>query len=91
MGAVGSIIGAICIALFAIASIITWEYYGETCFAFIIKGRHINIFRIIFAIFAMVGATIKAETLWPLSEIANTMMMSVNMFGVLKNYIKTKK
>ena len=91
MGKPGSIIGAICITLFAIASIIVWEYYGETCFAYITNGRFTVIFRIIFCSFILIGSTTQAEILWPLSEIANTMMMGINMFGVLKNEILNKK
>ena len=77
--------------IFAIASIIVWEYYGETCFAYITNGRFTVIFRIIFCSFILIGSTTQAEILWPLSEIANTMMMGINMFGVLKNEILNRK
>lgn len=84
MGTVGGGVGSICIALFAIASITVWEYYGETCFAYLTTEKFISLFRIIFCLFMLLGTTTDAEILWPLSEITNTLMMCVNMFGVLK-------
>lgn len=88
MGGFGGYIGAFCIALFAIASITVWEYYGETCFAFLTKGKRVTLFRGIFCLFILIGSMTRTEFLWPLSEIANTLMMSVNMFGVIKHEIK---
>ncbi len=87
-GNIGGIVGAVCIALFAAASIIIWEYYGEACFAFITRGKLINVFRAVFCVFLIFGAILTNDVLWPIADIANTLMMSVNIYCVLKNDVK---
>ncbi|MBO5036909.1 MAG: sodium:alanine symporter family protein [Clostridia bacterium] len=91
MGSIGGALGAVCIVLFAVASIITWEYYGEACFAYMTNGKAINLFRTVFAGLVLVGAMIDSRILWPIAEIANTLMMGVNMSAVLILDVKTKR
>lgn len=69
--------------IFAFCTIIGWYYCGETAFAFIFeKGRH-SAFCLLFAAFSALGAILKLETVWTLSDIFNGLMAFPNLLGLL--------
>lgn len=82
LGCGGEIAITVCTMIFAISSIITWSYYGEACLAYITKGKYINIYRLIFAVFSIFGAITVTSKIWIISEIINSGMLAVNMLGI---------
>jgi AGCS family alanine or glycine:cation symporter len=78
---------AICIFLFAVTSIISWEYFGECCINYLFDKYKIKnmilFYRLIFIFFIFIGSVVNSNLIWILSEISNTCMIFINMSGVL--------
>ena len=62
----GEIFTAGCILFFAVTSVLSWSYYGESCVAFLTKEhpRWIFLFRILFVATVFVSTYISVETIW---------------------------
>ena len=88
---------AVAILLFALSTIIGWSYYGEKAVEYIFGGRGVVVYKVIFVIFVVFGATMNLQLAWDLSDTFNGMMAIPNLIGVLllsgtvikvtKNYI----
>ncbi len=88
---------AVAILLFALSTIIGWSYYGEKAVEYIFGGCGVVIYKVIFVIFVVFGATMNLQLAWDLSDTFNGMMAIPNLIGVLllsgtvikvtKNYI----
>lgn len=83
-GKAGAWFITISIALFAFSTIIGWEYHGEKALEYLVhKPVFCYIYRIVFAVFAFVGATTKFEIVWDLSDIMNGLMAFPNLISLL--------
>jgi len=80
----GEYIVSIGLVLFAFSSILAWSYYGERCLQYITKSiRASHIYRFVFCIFIIVGATTSMELVWNFSDIANGMMAVPNLISLI--------
>lgn len=79
----GHIIVSIGLIFFAFSTLVTWSYYGEKGFEYLF-GRKRNIFyRWIFLVFIPLGAAIKIQLVWNLSDIGNALMAAPNLIAIL--------
>jgi len=104
-GGVSGIFLSVSILFFAIATLITWSFYGECCVLYIFEGKSQtlakNIYKIIFLILIVAGAAGNIEIVWNLSDIFNALMAIPNMLAVIilspavyretKNYLRNFK
>lgn len=74
---------AIFIYLFAIATIIGWEFIGETAFVFLFKERSKIYYKYIYIVFILIGATITLENIFFIADIFNALMIIPNLIGML--------
>jgi AGCS family alanine or glycine:cation symporter len=90
LGHTGSVLVAISTALFAYSTLIGWNYYGEKAMEYLFGGKSIRIYRVVFTVVVMVGATVSLEFVWNFSDLANGLMAIPNLIGLLllSNIIK---
>lgn len=85
---------AISLTVFAITTAAGWSVYGSNSLEYLTGGKGKTIFLIIFALAAMVGATMKIELVWQLSDLLNGLMAMPNLpamlilSGEVHNFIK---
>lgn len=79
----GSIFIAIAILFFAFATILGWSYYGTKAWEFLFGTRSTIIYKCIFVVFIMVGATMDLDLVWDISDTFNGLMAIPNLIGVL--------
>lgn len=75
---------AICIALFAFATMIGWAYQGERVFEFLTGGKtkYNIIYRFIYGIIAFFGCVFPLETIWNMADICNGLMSLPNLICI---------
>lgn len=80
------------IAIFAIATIPCWGYYGKAAVRFIFKDdkRYEKAYDIIYALCIYIGSITAINLVWSLSSIANALMILPNLYMIyrLKNEIE---
>ena len=68
---------------FAFSTILAWEYYGEKCFEYLFKGKYISFYQYSWIFFVFLGAQIKLEMVWNISDIMNALMAIPNLIGLV--------
>lgn len=84
-GTIGGTIIQISLLFFALSTIISWSYYGEQCFGYLTKGsKGFNmVYKIIFILFCIVGATGSGTLMWDIADTLNGMMAIPNLIALL--------
>lgn len=83
LGQSGRVIVAVSIALFAYSTLIGWNYYGEKAIEYLFGEKAIKVYRVVFTVVVMVGATTSLEFVWNFSDLMNGMMAIPNLIGLL--------
>lgn len=71
------------IIFFAFTSIIGWSYYGEKCFLFLTKEKHLLLYRMLYLIFIFVGTIFTSKFIWGIADIFNGIMAFPNLISVI--------
>ncbi|MFO7818665.1 MAG: sodium:alanine symporter family protein [Halanaerobacter sp.] len=71
------------IVFFAFSTILTWSYYGDRSVKYLLGSEYVSYYRWIFALVVPLGATLKLDLVWALSDVANGLMIFPNLIGVL--------
>ena len=97
----GSIVIAVCIALFAFSTILSWALYGTRCCEFILGVKSIRWYQIIFLILIVLGACMKIGLVWDIADALNGLMIVPNIIALLslspiiiketRNYFRTEE
>ena len=82
-GSVGSIILALCLALFALSTVLSWSLYGTRCFEYLFGTKASVGYKIVFILFAVVGATMSLNDAWNLADALNGFMAIPNLIAIL--------
>ena len=100
LGAAGSHIVAIGLAVFAFTTIIGWSYYGERCAAYLFGTRIIGLYRIAWIAAIVAGAIFKLNLIWAFADLFNGLMAIPNLLAILllspiifaetRNYLQKK-
>lgn len=99
----GSFAGAfvsIAIVLFAFSTVLGWSFYGTKAFEFLFGTKSTILYKVVFVLFIVVGATMSLDLAWDIADTLNGLMAIPNLIGVLtlsgtvvaitRNYIKRK-
>lgn len=78
----GGYVVAIGVILFGFTTILGYAYYGEKCVEYLFGLSSIPPYRILFTLFAMVGAVLELDIVWKVSDIANGLMAIPNLIGL---------
>lgn len=99
-GSVGPAFIALAILLFAFSTVLGWSHYGTKAFEYLFGSSATIIYRVIFIVFILGGATMSLDLAWDLSDTFNGLMAIPNLIGVLtlspvvmhitKNYVDRK-
>ena len=86
----GKLMLTIALAFFAFTTIIGWYYYGETNINYLFGKKGIWPYRIFVIIALVLGATLKIEMVWSLSDLFNSFMVLPNIIALflLRNEVK---
>jgi len=79
----GSIFITISVFFFAFSTIITWAYYGETAINFLFGKSYILLFKCIFVLFIIVGATQELNLVVNISDALVGLLVIPNMIALL--------
>jgi AGCS family alanine or glycine:cation symporter len=96
-GSFGGIFIAIAILLFAFSTVLGWSYYGTKAWEYLFGTKATVIYKVVFVLFIIVGATMSLDLAWDISDTFNGLMSIPNLIGVIalsplvykitKNYI----
>ena len=82
-GGVGSVILALCLALFALSTVLSWSLYGTRCFEYLFGTKASIGYKIVFIIFAIIGATMSLSDAWNRADALNGFMAIPNLIAIL--------
>ncbi len=77
-----SIFTAIALCCFAFSTILGWGLYGSRCCEYLFGEKVIKPFMVIYALVAIIGATMDLGFLWDLAETFNGLMSIPNLIAV---------
>src|SRR5690606_9417760 len=78
------------VVLFAYSTMISWSYYGERCFTFLLGTRWSMAYRILFLTAVLLGSVTTATNVLDFSDLMILSMAFPNMLGLflMSNKIK---
>lgn len=89
---------AVAILLFAFSTVLGWSFYGTKACEFLFGTKATAVYKIIFVLFIIVGATMSLDLAWGIADTLNGLMAIPNLIGVLslsgvvvaitRNYVK---
>ena len=84
-GTIGGIIIQISLILFSYTTILGWAYYGENCWGYLTNNnKTVNaIYKIVFALVTIVGATGNGTLMWDIADTLNGLMAIPNLIALL--------
>ena len=77
-----SIFTAVALCCFAFSTILGWGLYGSRCCEYLFGEKIIKPFMVVYALVAILGATMDLGLLWDIAETFNGMMAIPNLIGV---------
>lgn len=78
----GGLIVAIGLTLFAFSTILGWAYYGERCTDFLFGKQAVQVYRILYVPFIVIGGIGGLQEVWAISDTLNGLMAIPNLIGV---------
>ena len=84
-GTIGGIIIQISLLFFALSTILSWSYYGERCWGYLSHDNKVVtlIYKVIFILVCIVGATGSGTLMWDISDTLNGLMAIPNLIALL--------
>lgn len=83
LGEAGGWFIAVAITLFAFSTVLGWSVYGSKAFEYLFGTRAMIVYKIVFVVFVVFGATMELSLAWDLSDTFNGLMAMPNLIGVL--------
>ena len=74
---------AVCLALLALATLMSWQLYGAGCARYLFGERGENIYRIVYIGMILVGAVMEFGAVWAISDLCNGLMALPNLAALL--------
>lgn len=91
---------AIAILFFAFSTVLGWSYYGSKAWEYLFGTKSTIIYKVVFVLMIISGATMSLQLAWDISDTFNGLMMIPNLIGVLslsglvmkitRNYVERK-
>ncbi|MBV7389526.1 MULTISPECIES: alanine/glycine:cation symporter family protein [Enterococcus] len=82
---------AICVTLFAYATLIGWYFFGEVNIKYLFGKKAVPIYAVLVAIFIAIGSSLKVEFVWSMADLFNGLMIIPNILAILALYKSIKK
>jgi AGCS family alanine or glycine:cation symporter len=84
-GSFGGVFVAIALLCFAGSTILGWSYYGQQCLGYLTKNNKVwdMIYKVIFSLLAIVGATGGLTLVWDVADTLNGLMAIPNLIALI--------
>lgn len=83
IGKVGSGFVAVCLLFFAFSTIIGWYFFAASNVKSLLGAKFVRPFSVIVVICIVIGAVLKVELVWNLSDLFNGLMVLPNLIALL--------
>ena len=83
IGRLGTWVVALGIVLFAYSTMISWSYYGDRCWGYLLGPRAIKPYRYVFCGFVAIGTVSGLDLVWTISDNLNALMAVPNLIALL--------
>jgi AGCS family alanine or glycine:cation symporter len=80
---IGSFIVSISLAFFAYSTIISWSYYGDRCFEYLLGPKAILPYRYFYCFVVILGAVGGLDIVWTVADNMNALMAAPNLIALL--------
>ncbi len=80
---IGAMIIAVGITLFALSTILSWSLYGTRCFEYLFGTKASIVYKVIFIIVIVIGATLSLNDVWNIADALNAFMAIPNLIALL--------
>lgn len=80
---IGGFIVSFGLIFFTFSTLIGWSYYGSKALEYLAGVKAVHVYRVLWVILAGVGATLKVDLVWNLSDTFNGMMALPNLIALL--------
>ncbi|QSX09400.1 alanine:cation symporter family protein [Alkalibacter rhizosphaerae] len=74
---------SLAILLFAFSTILGWSFYGTKAAEYLFGSGFTIVYKVLFIIFIVIGATMSLDLVWNISDTLNGLMAIPNLIGVL--------
>ena len=82
-GSFGSVFISLSIVLFAFPTLLGWSLYGQRCFEYLSRGGNTIVYKFLFVIVIVLGATMDLSLAWELSDTLNGLMALPNLIALI--------
>ena len=82
-GPPGTAMLAVCLALLALATLMTWQLYGARCAGYLWGDRGERLYRLAYLAAILLGATMELSEVWAFSDLCNGLMCLPNLTALL--------
>lgn len=79
----GRVIVSVSLMLFAFASVVGWNYYGEQCMEYLAGRRSLSFYRLAYLAAVFVGCFMEMELVWSAADILNGLMAIPNLTALI--------
>lgn len=83
LGNVGNIFIAVCMLFFAFTTIVGWYYFGEVNVRSLFGEKMVKVYAVIVVLCVAVGATLKVDLVWNMSDMFNGLMVLPNLIALI--------
>ncbi len=83
LGVYGELAVSLGLALFAFSTTISWSYYGDRSFQYLLGDVAVVPYRIVYILLIPIGAVAQLKLVWSLSDIANAFMAVPNLVALV--------
>jgi len=81
-GSFGSKFVSIAVVFFAFSTLIGWSYYGQRAIEYLIGPKFVPLYKIIFSLIIIIGATLSLNLVWDVSDTFNGLMAIPNLIAI---------
>ena len=78
-----SVIVIFSLAMFAFTTIVAWAYYGEKSIEYLLGIKFIVYYRWLFTLFILIGAVLKLDLVWSISNLFTALMAIPNLLAIV--------
>ena len=83
IGSVGHWIVALGLVFFAYSTMISWSYYGDRCFEYLLGPKAITPYQYVFCGFVFIGTISGLDLVWTMADNLNALMAGPNLIALL--------
>ncbi len=81
-GGIPGVAVAICLALFALSTVLTWALYGSRCVEYLFGYKVSKVYQVIFCLFACISGTVELSLAWAIADTLNGLMAIPNLIAL---------